>query len=63
MNRLNERLGEAIIEDGRFYVGTTTYGDKIAVRPAMVNWRTRQEDIEEFIDVVREIGSRIAAGR
>jgi glutamate/tyrosine decarboxylase-like PLP-dependent enzyme len=57
LNELNRRLGEAIIEDGRFYCGTTTYGDRIALRPAIVNWRTRSGDIDLFVEVVRKLGA------
>ena len=60
LNRLNKRLGEAILEDGRVYAGTTQYKDMVALRPAIVNWRTREEDIDLFIQVVRELGAKIA---
>jgi glutamate/tyrosine decarboxylase-like PLP-dependent enzyme len=56
LDELNRRVGEAILTDGRVYVGTTTYGDKVAFRPAIVNWRTREEDVDLLIDVVRELG-------
>lgn len=55
LNALNARLGEAILEDGRVYAGTTDYGGKTALRPAMVNWRTRSEDIDFFVDTVHEL--------
>lgn len=60
LNVLNTRLGEAILDDGRVYVGTTQYGQKTALRPAIVNWRTRESDIDLFVDVVRELGARVA---
>jgi glutamate/tyrosine decarboxylase-like PLP-dependent enzyme len=60
LNVLNARLGEAVLTDGRFYVGTTTFEGKTAFRPAIVNWRTRESDIEAFVDVVRELGERLA---
>jgi glutamate/tyrosine decarboxylase-like PLP-dependent enzyme len=59
LNMLNRRLGEAIVEDGRVYVGTTQYGERTALRPAIVNWRTRERDIDLFVDVVRELGARV----
>ena len=61
LDALNAALGEALLEDGRFYAGTTKYGTKTALRPALVNWRTRESDLEEFVAVVRELGSRVAA--
>ena len=59
LNNLNQKLGEAIIEDGRVYVGTTQYGSVTALRPAIVNWRMRAQDIEYFVDVVRDVGNRV----
>ena len=60
LDALNERLGEAVIADGRVYVGTTRYDGKIAFRPAFVNWRTREEDVDLLVDVIRELGARLA---
>jgi glutamate/tyrosine decarboxylase-like PLP-dependent enzyme len=57
LNALNERLGEAILADGRVYAGTTLYDGKVALRPAIVNWRTREGDIDVFVEVVRELGA------
>jgi glutamate/tyrosine decarboxylase-like PLP-dependent enzyme len=55
LNRLNDRLGEAILEDGRYYAGTTRYGQKVALRPAIVNWRTAEREIDQFIALVRQL--------
>lgn len=60
LNALNERLGDAILDDGRYYVGTTAYGKRIALRPAIVNWRITEREIDGFVDVVRELGARVA---
>ena len=57
LDELNTRLGEALLEDGRVYAGTTVYGGRVAFRPAIVNWRTREEDIDYFVEVVRELGA------
>ncbi len=61
LDALNTRLGEALLEDGRFYAGTTTHDGRVALRPALVNWRTRDEDVDGFVSVVRELGARVAA--
>jgi glutamate/tyrosine decarboxylase-like PLP-dependent enzyme len=58
-DELNTALGEALLEDGRFYVGTTRHGGRVALRPALVNWRTREEDVDLFVEVVREVGTRV----
>jgi glutamate/tyrosine decarboxylase-like PLP-dependent enzyme len=55
LDALNRRLGEAIIADGRVFAGTTLYDGRVALRPAIVNWRTRPEDVDLFVDVVREL--------
>jgi glutamate/tyrosine decarboxylase-like PLP-dependent enzyme len=59
LDDLNARLGEVVLADGRVYVGTTRYGGRVAFRPAIVNWRTREEDVELLVDVVRELGRAI----
>jgi len=33
---------------------------RVALRPAIVNWRTREEDVDLLVDVIRELGGRIA---
>jgi glutamate/tyrosine decarboxylase-like PLP-dependent enzyme len=60
VDELNSRLGEAVLEDGRVYAGTTMYGGRVAFRPAITNWRTRDEDIDYFVDVVRELGAGLS---
>ncbi len=60
LDELNSRLGDDLLTDGRVYVGTTLYGGTIAFRPAIVNWRTREGDIDLLVDVVRELGARLA---
>ena len=60
LDALNRRLGNAIVQDGRVYAGTTLYAGRVALRPAIVNWRTRAEDIDLFVDVVRELGEQLA---
>jgi glutamate/tyrosine decarboxylase-like PLP-dependent enzyme len=59
LNDLNRRIGEAVIQDGRVYVGTTVYEGRVAFRPAIVNWRTREEDVDLLVDVIRELGSKL----
>lgn len=59
LDELNRRIGVDILGDGRVYVGTTTYDGKVAFRPAIVNWRTREEDVDLLVDVIRELGARL----
>ncbi len=37
------------------------YGGRVAFRPAIVNWRAREEDVELVAEVVRELGARFTA--
>ena len=41
------------------YAGTTLYDGKVALRPAIVNWRTREGDIDYFVDVVRGCAEKL----
>ncbi len=59
VDELNRRLGEAVLEDGRVYVGTTVYEGRVAFRPAIVNWRTTEDDVDELVDVIRELGAKL----
>ena len=61
LDELNRRLGAAILEDGRIYFGTTTYGGRTAFRPAICNWRTTEGDADLIVEVTRELGARLAA--
>ena len=60
LDGLNRTLGESILEDGRVYFGTTEYAGKVAFRPAIVNWRTGEDDVDLIVEVVRELGARLA---
>jgi glutamate/tyrosine decarboxylase-like PLP-dependent enzyme len=57
LDELNSRLGRKLLADGRVYVGTTVYRNRVALRPAIVNWRTTQRDIELLVDVVHELAT------
>jgi glutamate/tyrosine decarboxylase-like PLP-dependent enzyme len=58
LDDVNRRLGEALLDDGRVFAGTTVYGGRVALRPAISNWRTTSADLDLFVDVVRELGAR-----
>jgi len=60
---LNRRLGAALLDDGRVFVGTTVYDGRVALRPAIVNWRTTEADIDLLIEVVRELTTRLVPPR
>jgi glutamate/tyrosine decarboxylase-like PLP-dependent enzyme len=61
LDDLNRRLGQAIIEDGRVYFGTTVYAGKVAFRPAISNYRSAESDVDLILSVTRELGRTMHA--
>lgn len=61
LDALNTELGEALINDGRFLVGTSRYGERTVFRPAFSNWRTGHGDVEALAAVVAELGDGLLA--
>jgi glutamate/tyrosine decarboxylase-like PLP-dependent enzyme len=57
LDELNRRVGANLLTDGRVFAGTTVYDGKVALRPAIVNWRTTESDVDLFVDVVRELAA------
>jgi glutamate/tyrosine decarboxylase-like PLP-dependent enzyme len=62
LDRLNTRLGEVLLQDGRVFAGTTLFEGKVAFRPAIVNWQTREADVDLLVDVLSELGERLLEG-
>jgi glutamate/tyrosine decarboxylase-like PLP-dependent enzyme len=60
LDSLNSDLAQRLLADGRVFVGSTTYDGQVALRPAIVNWRTGAADVERLVAIVREITSEIA---
>jgi glutamate/tyrosine decarboxylase-like PLP-dependent enzyme len=60
LEEFNQRLGEAVLNDGRFLVGTSKIGSKTIFRPAFSNWRTRFSDVEELAAVVVEVAENLS---
>jgi glutamate/tyrosine decarboxylase-like PLP-dependent enzyme len=63
LDELNRALGAALLADGRVFAGTTVYGGRVALRPAIVNWRTTEDDVDLFVEVVRELTAGLARPR
>jgi glutamate/tyrosine decarboxylase-like PLP-dependent enzyme len=60
LDELNRRLADALLDDGRVYAGGTVYRGRVALRPAIANWRTTAADLDYLVDVVRDLGARLA---
>jgi glutamate/tyrosine decarboxylase-like PLP-dependent enzyme len=56
----NLALGRDILEDARVFFGTTRHEGKVAFRPAIVNWRTTEGDVDLIADAALELGARRA---
>jgi glutamate/tyrosine decarboxylase-like PLP-dependent enzyme len=63
LDELNLALGADVLEDGRVFFGTTRYDGKVAFRPAIVNWRTTERDVDLLVEVLLELASRRLAVR
>ena len=63
LDDLNARLGAEVLADGRVFFGTTRYEGRVAFRPAFVNWRTTEADVDLVAEVVLELGARLLAAR
>jgi glutamate/tyrosine decarboxylase-like PLP-dependent enzyme len=63
LDALNQELGEAVLADGRFLVGTSRLGPRHIFRPCFSNWRTQPEHVAEFAAVVQELGAGLLADR
>jgi glutamate/tyrosine decarboxylase-like PLP-dependent enzyme len=61
VDELNRRLGDAVLEDGRVYFGTTVYRGHVAFRPAIVNWRTGPDDVDLIVPTVLELARELGA--
>jgi glutamate/tyrosine decarboxylase-like PLP-dependent enzyme len=59
LDDLNRRLGEAVLDDGRVYFGTTVYRGHVAFRPAIVNWRTGPEDVDLIVPTILELAGSL----
>jgi glutamate/tyrosine decarboxylase-like PLP-dependent enzyme len=59
LDAFNAKLGEAVLADGRFLVGTSKLGHRTIFRPAFSNWRTRREDVDAFLQVIRDAAATL----
>lgn len=59
LDALNRKLGERMIEDGQFLLGTSKWGERTIFRPAFSNWRTRFEDVEALAARIVECGNAL----
>jgi aromatic-L-amino-acid decarboxylase len=61
VNQHNQRLADALQEDGRFWIASALIDDEVWLRPCFVNFRTTEEDVLDLLEVASEIGARLAS--
>lgn len=59
VSEFNAKLCDRIIEDGRFYISPAQIDGQTWLRPCYTNFRTTQNDVVEFFNVIEEIAATI----
>jgi len=60
LNAHNRELALAVQADGRVYLAAAVVDEQVCLRVCFVNFRTRDDEIEHVVEVVRELGARLA---
>ena len=61
INRINERLLDQIVAEGHIFMSPTTLEGRYSLRVCIVNFRTRESDIDFLINEVLRVGTALAA--
>jgi len=59
-NDFNRRLFEAIRDDGRIFISTTSLGGKFTLRLAILAYHTHRQDVDIALKVIEEHARRLA---
>lgn len=62
LNEINRRLLLALQDHGLAAPSLVSVNDRVGLRVAITNHRTRQSDLDFLVDVTRECGKRIVSG-
>ena len=57
LDRVNERLMHAIMDDGRVYCSNAVIDGRFGLRACIVNFRTEADDVERLLAVAPELGA------
>jgi len=57
----NQRLAQALREDGRVWISSALIDGEVWLRPCFVNFRTTEEDVLDLVEIAADVGERIAA--
>jgi glutamate/tyrosine decarboxylase-like PLP-dependent enzyme len=61
LNRLNLSIIDELRATGRAFISSTRLRGQVALRFCFVNWRTTAADVEEIIQLLKEIGDRLTS--
>jgi aromatic-L-amino-acid/L-tryptophan decarboxylase len=61
LDRLNRRIINRLVEDGSFFLAPTVLKGRTAMRVAIVNFRTREEDLIALLEEAARIGREVSA--
>jgi glutamate/tyrosine decarboxylase-like PLP-dependent enzyme len=62
LDRLNLELIDAVRATGRAFLSSTRLRGRVALRLCFVNWRTTAADVEEVVQLLSTLGSRLSGG-
>jgi glutamate/tyrosine decarboxylase-like PLP-dependent enzyme len=62
LDRLNRRIINRLVADGSFFLAPTVLKGRTALRVAIVNFRTQEEDLRFLLEEASRIGREILAG-
>jgi glutamate/tyrosine decarboxylase-like PLP-dependent enzyme len=62
LDRLNLDLSAALRDTGRSFISSTRLRGRVALRFCFINWRTTTADVEEIVQLLGELGNRLADG-
>jgi glutamate/tyrosine decarboxylase-like PLP-dependent enzyme len=61
LNELNEKLLNELQKGGELFISNALINDKYCLRACIVNFRTREKDIEQTIEIIVRVGKQIHA--
>jgi len=61
LDALNERLSRELLATGRAFLSSTRLNGRFSLRMCFINWRTTSHDVDQIIELLKEIGNELAA--
>jgi glutamate/tyrosine decarboxylase-like PLP-dependent enzyme len=61
-NAFNQRLLDAVLEDGRVFISSTRIDGRFTLRLAILNFRTHRAIIEETLEILQRLARKLEKG-